>query len=68
VAIERGIDLPGVSGGVVSIPAGHLPLEAEVARVLPLSGRLWAMIDVSTTGWRNSAAKPGGAAGAGKSR
>ncbi len=68
VAIERGIDLPGVNGGVVSIPAGHLPLEAEVARVLPLSGRLWAMIDVSSTGWKNSAAKSGGAAGAGKSR
>ena len=51
VGIERGIDLPGVSGGPVTIPAGRVPLEARVSRVLPLSGRLWAMIHVTTSGW-----------------
>ena len=51
VGIEQGIDLPGISGGAVTIPAGRLPLEARVSRVLPLSGRLWAMIHVTTSGW-----------------
>jgi hypothetical protein len=54
VGIERGIDLPGVSGGAVTIPSGHLPLEARVSKVLPLSGRLWALINVRTTGWQRS--------------
>ena len=54
VGIEKGIDLPGVSGGPVTIPSGHLPLDAQVARVLPLSGRLWAMVHVSTSGWQGS--------------
>jgi hypothetical protein len=63
VGIEKGIDLPGVSGGAVTIPAGRLPLEARVSRVLPLSGRLWAMIHVTTTGWvRASAFTPMAAA------
>ena len=57
VGIERGIDLPGVSGGVVTIPRGRLPLDAAVARVLPLSGRLWAMVEVTTTGWQRPTAK-----------
>lgn len=57
VGIERGIDLPGVSGGVVTIPKGRLPLDAAVARVLPLSGRLWAMVEVTTTGWQRPTAK-----------
>ncbi len=52
VGIERGIDLPGVSGGAVTIPSGRLPLDAAVARVLPLSGRLWAMVEVTSTGWQ----------------
>lgn len=51
VSIEKGIDLPGISGGAVTIPAGRLPLEARVSRVLPLSGRLWAMVHVATSGW-----------------
>ena len=54
VGIEQGIDLPGVSGGPVVIPAGRLPLDAKVARILPLSGRLWAMVDVSTSGWEQA--------------
>ena len=68
VGIERGIDLPGVNGGAVSIPAGHLPLEAEVARVLPISGRLWAMVDVGTSGWKKSVAKPLSESAPGKPR
>ncbi|MEO5761728.1 MAG: hypothetical protein ABIR28_05380 [Vicinamibacteria bacterium] len=51
VGIEDGIDLPGASGGALTIPAGRVPFEAEVSRVIPLSGRLWAMVHVTTTGW-----------------
>jgi hypothetical protein len=58
VGIERGIELPGVSGGAITIPSGRLPLEAAVARVLPLSGRLWAMIEVKTTGWERPGSGP----------
>jgi hypothetical protein len=54
VGIEQGIDLPGVSGGPVTIPSGRLPLDAKVSRVLPLSGRLWAMLSVSTSGWERT--------------
>lgn len=52
VGVEQGIDLPGASGGPVVIPEGHLPLDAAVARVLPLSGRLWVMVAVRSEGWR----------------
>ena len=58
VGVEKGIDLPGISGGVVTIPAGRLPLDARVSRVLPLSGRLWAMIHVTTSGWERVNAVP----------
>ena len=51
VGIEQGIDLPAVQGPPLTIPAGHLPFDAEVSRVLPLSGRLWVMIHVKTSGW-----------------
>ena len=51
VGVEQEIDLPGVSGGPISIPSGRLPLDAKVSRVLPLGRRLWVMIDVTTTGW-----------------
>jgi len=54
VGIEKGIDLPGIYGGPVTIPSGHLPLDAQVVRVLPLSGRLWAMVHVTTSGWESS--------------
>lgn len=54
VGVEQGIDLPGVSGGPVTVPAGRLPLDASVTRVIPLSGRLWVMIRVRTGGWRKA--------------
>ena len=56
VRIEKGIDLPGISGGPVTIPAGHLPIDAQVSRVLPLSGRLWATIHVVASGWERAGA------------
>lgn len=59
VGIEKGIDLPGISGGAVTIPAGHLPIDASVSRVLPLSGRLWAMIHITTSGWERGITAPG---------
>ncbi len=66
VRIEREIDLPGVSGGVVTIPAGRLPLDARVSRVLPLSERLWAMIHLTTTGWEPAPAAAAASAGSGR--
>lgn len=53
VGIEDGVDLPGLSGPF-TIPAGHLPFDAAVSRVLPLSGRLWVMVHVTTEGWQNT--------------
>jgi hypothetical protein len=58
VGIERGIDLKGISEGPVRIPSGHLPIDARVSRVLPLSGRLWVMISTSTSGWQRAESKP----------
>lgn len=57
VGIERGIELPGISGGAVTIPSGRLPMDATVSRVLPLSGRLWAMVHVTSTGWESTASR-----------
>jgi len=68
VGIERGIDMAGAEGGVLSIPPGHLPLEAAVQRVIPLSGRLWAMIEVKSAGWRKSTDSARGLAPVAKSR
>jgi hypothetical protein len=58
VAIERGIVLKGVSEGPVRIPSGHLPIDARVERVLPLSGRLWVMVATSTSGWERTPSRP----------
>jgi hypothetical protein len=54
VGVEQGIDLPGLSGGPVVVPAGRLPLDASVTRVLPLSGRLWVMVGLRSGGWRKA--------------
>lgn len=58
VGIENGVDLPGIFGPPVTIPAGHMPFDAQVSRVLPLSGRLWAMVHVTTTGWQKATPTP----------
>jgi hypothetical protein len=60
VALEQAISMPGVTEGPVAIQGGELPLRASVARVLPISGRLWAMVDVKDDGWR-TAGPSGGA-------
>lgn len=51
ITLEQAIDVPGVSEGPATIRGGRLPLSAKVARVLPVSGRLWAMVAVDTAGW-----------------
>lgn len=58
VGVEQEVDLPGVSEGPILIPAGRLPLEARVSRVLPLAGKLWVMISVTTPGWSPARVRP----------
>ena len=66
VGIDNGIDLPGVSGGALTIPSGRLPFDASVSHVLPLSGRLWVMIHVTTTGWESTVVARSRESGPGK--
>jgi hypothetical protein len=51
VHLEEAIELSGVDDGVLRIAAGRLPVRASVVRVMPLSGRLWILLDATAGPW-----------------
>ena len=58
VRLQENIRIDGFGDGPVQVDPGEIPVNATVARVLPLSGRLWVFLDVQTGPWRKSEAKP----------
>lgn len=52
VRFERNLAFDGRSEGRVQVDAGDLPVVASVARVLPLSGRLWIFVDATVGPWQ----------------
>lgn len=68
VRFERSLAVDGRSQGPVQVDGGDLPVSANVARVLPLSGRLWVFVDATVGPWRprpvtasSASSAPGGA-------
>jgi hypothetical protein len=59
VALDQAIAINGLGEGPVQVNPGTLPVQARVARVLALSGRLWVMLDVSVGPWVEATASPG---------
>jgi len=53
VRLQQNIAIDGLRDGPVQVAPGELPIKARVARVLPLSGRLWVFVDVETGPWRD---------------
>jgi hypothetical protein len=52
VRLQQTLAIEGLSEGPVQVDGGELPVTAAVARVMPLSGRLWVFLDVKTGPWR----------------
>lgn len=52
VKFEHSLVFEGRSEGPVQVDGGELPLAAKVARVLPLSGRLWVFVDATVGAWQ----------------
>jgi hypothetical protein len=59
VRLEQTIAIDGLGDGPVQVDPGELPVNATVARVLPLSGRLWVFLEVTTGPWRERPATIG---------
>ena len=57
VRLRESIRVDGFGDGPVQVDPGEIPVNATVARVLPLSGRLWVFLDVQTGPWRKGEAK-----------
>jgi hypothetical protein len=55
VRLQQGVAVEGLHEGPVQVAGGELPVQATVARVLPLSGRLWVFLDVRAGAWRPEA-------------
>jgi len=50
VRFDQAIEFRGFAEGVVSVRPKRLPVRVSVARVLPVAGRLWILLDVSAEG------------------
>ena len=46
MTLQQNLAIEGLGDGPVQVDAGELPVTATVARVLPLSGRLWVFLEV----------------------
>jgi hypothetical protein len=55
IRLEESVAFKGFEEGPVSVRPGSLPVRASVARVLPLLGRLWVVLDVAAGPWRRDA-------------
>ena len=53
VRLDREILLRGFGEGPVSVKPGSLPIHLSVARVVPLSGRLWILLNASAGPWKS---------------
>lgn len=65
VRMQQTLTLEGLGDGPVQVRPGQLPVQAAVARVVPLSGRLWVFLDVKVGPWQQrleAPASPGSAA------
>ena len=63
VRLQQTLDVPGLDDGPVRVRPGRLPIQGSVARVVPLSGRLWVLLAVKVGPWQQQAASAAGAAG-----
>lgn len=59
VRLDQSLQIKDLGEGPVSVPGGELPVHVAVSRVIPLSGHLWVMLDVSAGPWKASAAETG---------
>ncbi len=57
VRLQQSLSIDGLGDGPVQVDPGELPVQASVARVLPLSGRLWVFLEVKAGPWRERTAQ-----------
>jgi hypothetical protein len=48
IRLDQAADFPGISAGLLSVPARTLPMSVKVARVVPVAERLWIFLEVRT--------------------
>jgi len=56
VKLQQSLAIEGLGDGPVQVDPGDMPVAGKVARVLPLSGRLWVFLEVKVGPWRERAA------------
>jgi hypothetical protein len=54
VKLQETIAIEGFGDGPVQVDPGELKVSASVARVLPLSGRLWVFLEVKAGPWQRT--------------
>jgi hypothetical protein len=54
VRLQQRLAFDGLREGPIEVDAGELPVTVRVARILPLSGRLWIFLDVAAGPWQAS--------------
>jgi len=57
IKLEQVITLKGFSEGPIAVAGGRLPIELKVVRLMPLSGRLWVLLDASAGKWVRDGAR-----------
>ncbi len=55
VGIEESVGTDHERMGPVTVKPGRLPLRITVARVVPVSGRLWILLDAAVGPWQRGA-------------
>jgi hypothetical protein len=56
VRLQESLAIDGLGDGPVQVEPGVLPVAGKIARVLPLSGRLWVFLEVKVGPWSARAA------------
>jgi len=60
VRFDQAVEFKGFAEGVVSVRPKRLPVRVSVARVIPVAGRLWILLDISAEGKARSPVAGGG--------
>lgn len=55
VRLDQSLQIKGLGDGPVAVAPGELPVHVAVSRVIPLSGHLWVLLDVSAGPWKATA-------------
>jgi hypothetical protein len=53
VRLEQSVRIGAIEEGPIRVEGGQLPLKMALRRVIPLSGRLWVVLDIDAEEWQS---------------